>query len=84
MLIISFAMSPIIVMSARRLDPPFGSRIIWIFVCILGAYIATVLEGILFFDLFNVLEHAFLALTGVLLMLGVIALERQARGRRRP
>ncbi|MDI6901607.1 MAG: hypothetical protein QMC79_07960 [Anaerosomatales bacterium] len=83
-LIVSLAMSPIIVTSARRLGAPLGPRIMAVFACVFVAYVATVLEGILLFDLFSFLEHALLTLTGVLLMLGIIAVDRQVRNRREP
>ncbi|GAB4291578.1 MAG: hypothetical protein Kow0067_18250 [Coriobacteriia bacterium] len=82
-LIVSLAMSPIIVTSARRLGEPLGPRIMWVFACVFVAYVATVLEGIVLFDLFNLVEHAFLMLTGVLLMLGVVRISRRVQNGRK-
>ena len=41
------------------------------YLALLGAYVATLVEGVIAHDLFNLLEHALMALSGILFAMGV-------------
>ena len=66
LLAVSVILAPIIIYVLRRIDLPSKQYFALALVALTLSYLFTVLEGFFAHDLLNVLEHAMLAISGVL------------------
>lgn len=75
-LILLLGLAPVIFQATRHFRSPVASAVYVAMGCMLAAYISTILEGFVLFDLFNAFEHVFYALAGAAFLTVVVLATR--------
>jgi len=76
-LLVGFGSIPVLLVLARRVRLPRAPLLYAAFSCILAGYVFTVVEGILWGDFLNLLEHLSYAAAGVLFFAYFLLLSRK-------
>jgi hypothetical protein len=75
-LVLLLGLSPIIIGAARRFRSPVATAVYVALGFMLGAYVTTILEGFLLYDLFNTLEHLCYMFAGITFVALVVMASR--------
>lgn len=77
--ILALAMTPLIVWMYRAIDLPQKHWLAAAITAMIGAYLATILEGFAFPDLFNDVEHGLYAIAGACFVVVAFGIAAKAR-----
>jgi hypothetical protein len=80
-LLMTIVLTPVVVSQLRRVEIPGRWAFFAAYFSIAVAYVATVAEGVLLPDAFNILEHGGIAFAGVFIAAGLWAITRSLPGR---
>jgi len=75
-LVLLLTLAPMVLVAVRRSLPSMPASVLVAVGAMVSAYVFTILEGFMFTDLFNLIEHASLAVAGIAFFVAIVSVRR--------